>query len=67
MATHQSLSGGTDDELLQRMIATHPERFGEAFWAFFAARAPDSALRRSFMNWPRVQAALETAERLRRG
>ena len=32
-----------------------------------AARAPDSALRRSFMNWPRVQAALETAERLRRG
>jgi len=32
-----------------------------------AARAPDLALRRSFMNWPRVQAALETAERLRRG
>ncbi len=32
-----------------------------------AARAPDSALRRSFMNWPRVQAALETTERLRRG
>jgi tetratricopeptide (TPR) repeat protein len=31
-----------------------------------AARAPDSALRRSFMNWSRVQAALETAERLRR-
>ena len=38
MATHQSLSGGTDDELLQRMIATHPDRFGEAFWAFFAER-----------------------------
>jgi SAM-dependent methyltransferase len=38
MATHQSLSGGTDDELLQRMIATHPGRFGEAFWAFFAER-----------------------------
>ena len=32
-----------------------------------AARAPDLALRRSFMNWPRVLAALETAERLRRG
>jgi SAM-dependent methyltransferase len=38
MATHQSLGGGTDDELLQRMIATHPERFGEAFWVFFAER-----------------------------
>jgi tetratricopeptide (TPR) repeat protein len=31
-----------------------------------AARAPEPALRDSFMNWPRVQAALETAERLRR-
>jgi SAM-dependent methyltransferase len=39
MATHQSLSGGTDDELLQRMVATHPERFGGAFWAFFAKAA----------------------------
>jgi SAM-dependent methyltransferase len=38
MATHQSLSGGTDDELLQRMIATHPERFGDTFWTFFAER-----------------------------
>lgn len=36
MPTHQSLSGATDDELLQRMVATHPERYGEAFWAFFA-------------------------------
>jgi ubiquinone/menaquinone biosynthesis C-methylase UbiE len=38
MPTHQSLSGATDEELLQRMVATHPERFGEAFWALFAAR-----------------------------
>jgi hypothetical protein len=31
-----------------------------------AARAPESALRDSFINWPRVQVALTTAERLRR-
>jgi SAM-dependent methyltransferase len=37
MPTHQSLSGASDDELLQRMVATHPERFGEAYWALFAA------------------------------
>jgi SAM-dependent methyltransferase len=37
MPTHQSLSGASDDELLQRMVATHSERFGESFWAFFAA------------------------------
>jgi SAM-dependent methyltransferase len=35
--THQSLSGTSDDELLQRMISTHPERFGPAFWEFFSA------------------------------
>jgi len=38
MPTHQSLSGVSDADLLQRMIATHPERFGEPFWAFFAER-----------------------------
>jgi tetratricopeptide (TPR) repeat protein len=32
-----------------------------------AARAPEPALRDSFLTWSRVQAALETAERLRRG
>jgi tetratricopeptide (TPR) repeat protein len=32
-----------------------------------AARAPDQTLRRAFMNWSRVEAALETAERLSRG
>jgi SAM-dependent methyltransferase len=37
MATHQSLSDSSDEDLLGRMIATHPERFGPNFWAFFAA------------------------------
>jgi SAM-dependent methyltransferase len=36
MPTHQSLSGVSDADLLQRMVATHPERFGEPFWTFFA-------------------------------
>jgi len=35
--THQSLGGATDEELLQRMVATHPERFGPPYWAFFDA------------------------------
>src|SRR5262245_52402248 len=37
MPTHQSLSGASDEDLLQRMVKTHPERFGPEFWAFFAA------------------------------
>lgn len=37
MPTHQSLGGGSDEDLLQRMVATHAERYGTAFWAFFAA------------------------------
>jgi SAM-dependent methyltransferase len=37
MPTHQSLSGVTDEELLQRMVATHAERFGAEFWTFFDA------------------------------
>src|ERR671923_3082283 len=36
MPTHQSLSGASDDELLQRMIGTHPERYGAAFWDYFS-------------------------------
>jgi SAM-dependent methyltransferase len=36
--THQSLSGTSDDEFLQRMVNTHPERFGPAFWEFFSAQ-----------------------------
>jgi len=38
MPTHQSLGGGTDEELLDRMIKTHPERFGSAFWELFDAQ-----------------------------
>jgi SAM-dependent methyltransferase len=37
MPTHQSLSGASDEELLQRMVTTHQERFGPPFWGFFAA------------------------------
>jgi SAM-dependent methyltransferase len=36
MPTHQSISGVSDADLLQRMVSTHVERFGEPFWAFFA-------------------------------
>jgi SAM-dependent methyltransferase len=36
MPTHQSLGGSSDEELLQRMVATHPERFGQEFWTLFA-------------------------------
>jgi SAM-dependent methyltransferase len=36
MATHQEIGGMSDDELLQRMVTTHAERYGEAFWTFFA-------------------------------
>jgi len=38
MPTHQSLGGATDEELLQRMVATHPDRFGNDYWALFAAQ-----------------------------
>jgi SAM-dependent methyltransferase len=37
MPTHQSLGGSSDEDLLRRMVETHPERFGETFWAFFTA------------------------------
>lgn len=37
MPTHQSLGGSTDEELLARLAKTHPDRFGDAFWKFFAA------------------------------
>src|SRR5215467_14322235 len=37
MPTHQSISGSTDEELLQRMVATHADRFGEDYWALFDA------------------------------
>ncbi len=35
MTTHQEIAGQTDDELLQRMVRTHPNRFGDAYWALF--------------------------------
>jgi len=38
MVTHQALSGSTDEEFMQRLVANYPERFGDAFWAFFDAR-----------------------------
>jgi len=36
--THQSLGGASDEDLLQRMVVTHPERFDAPFWAFFDAQ-----------------------------
>ena len=36
MATHQTLSGVSDEEFLQRMAGSYTERFGEDFWTFFA-------------------------------
>ncbi|MGH7334914.1 MAG: class I SAM-dependent methyltransferase [Candidatus Rokuibacteriota bacterium] len=35
MPTHQALSGVSDEELVQRMVSTHSERFGEAYWGLF--------------------------------
>jgi SAM-dependent methyltransferase len=49
MPTHQSLGGASDDELLQRMVATHPERFGEAYWTLFAAHVAPHLSPRSAM------------------
>ena len=37
MPTHQSITGSSDEELLKRMVATHADRYGDAFWAFFSA------------------------------
>jgi SAM-dependent methyltransferase len=38
MATHQEISGMSDAELLQRMVTSHHERYGETFWEFFTAQ-----------------------------
>jgi SAM-dependent methyltransferase len=35
MPTHQSLSGSSDEDLLQRMVKTYGDRFGDAYWKFF--------------------------------
>lgn len=38
MATHQTLSGVSDDEFVQRIASTHRDRFGANFWTFFEAQ-----------------------------
>jgi SAM-dependent methyltransferase len=38
MATHQTLSGTTDEDLLQRLVSNHHERFGTEFWDTFTAQ-----------------------------
>jgi SAM-dependent methyltransferase len=38
MATHQTLSGMSDEEFLQRLVSNYPERFGAEFWAVFTAQ-----------------------------
>jgi SAM-dependent methyltransferase len=38
MPTHQEIAGFSDDELVQRMIDTHPDRFDAVFWDVFAAQ-----------------------------
>jgi SAM-dependent methyltransferase len=40
--THQSLTGSSDEDLLRRMVDTHADRFGDAFWEFFTARVAPS-------------------------
>jgi SAM-dependent methyltransferase len=42
MPTHQSLGGASDEELLRRMVETHPDRYGDAFWAFFTTHVAPS-------------------------
>ena len=42
MPTHQSLSGSSDEDLVQRMVKTYPERFGDAYWALFTAHVAPS-------------------------
>src|SRR5262249_875137 len=40
MPTHQSLSGTSDEDLLQRLVSTHSDRFGDTYWPFFATHVP---------------------------
>jgi SAM-dependent methyltransferase len=42
MPTHQSLGGASDEDLLRRMVETHADRYGDAFWAFFTAQVAPS-------------------------
>jgi SAM-dependent methyltransferase len=36
VATHQSLSGTSDEDLLQRLVSNHRERYGAEFWLTFS-------------------------------
>jgi SAM-dependent methyltransferase len=38
MATHQVLSGTSDEDFLQRLVSNHHERFGADFWETFTAQ-----------------------------
>jgi SAM-dependent methyltransferase len=49
MPTHQSLSGSTDEELLQRMVATHSDRYGKDYWALFTAQVASRLPARAVM------------------
>src|SRR4029450_5457315 len=49
MVTHQVLSGSTDEEFLQRMASTYPERFGEDLWRFFSDQVAPSLPERPVM------------------
>jgi len=46
MATHQEIAGITDEELIERLVASHDNRFGESFWSYFdeqiGTRLPDN-------------------------
>jgi ubiquinone/menaquinone biosynthesis C-methylase UbiE len=42
MATHQSISGVTDEAFLQRMVSTYPTRYNDVFWAFFTEQVGTS-------------------------
>src|SRR5439155_4524105 len=40
--THQSLAGTSDEQLLQRMVTTHADRYGATFWDRFAKHVAPS-------------------------
>ena len=35
MATHQEIAGVSDEDLVNRMISSHTDRFDDVFWTFF--------------------------------
>jgi SAM-dependent methyltransferase len=35
MATHQQIANITDEEMVERMVSSYPERFDEIFWDYF--------------------------------